>query len=117
MKINTVVFSCNLENIPDIADLALKLGADELGLYYFTPVGRGKRSNELSVEPLKWLDFIRANLKKYQNQEMKISLEYPFIETVNWNSGLGCIANNEKSHLQILPNGNVYPCAILASYN
>ncbi len=115
-KINTAVFSCNLKDIPNITELALSLGVDELGLYYFTPIGRGNRSKELSVEPVQWLEFIRANLSKYQDQRMKISLEFPLIEREHWNFNLGCMANKEKSHLQVLPDGNVYPCAILASY-
>ena len=115
-KVNTAIFSCNLDDLPNTTELAIKLGADEQGIYYFTPVGRGNRSNELAVEPLRWLNFIRTELKKYQNKGMKISLEFPLIEKEHWNPRLGCIANNEKSHLQILPDGNVYPCAILASY-
>lgn len=115
-KVNTTVFDFNLEDIPSITELALSLGADEQGIYYFTPIGRGNRSKELAVEPLKWLEFIKTRLKKYQGRGMKISLELPLIEKESWNPDSGCIANKEKSHLQILPNGNVYPCAILASY-
>jgi len=115
-KINTTVFACNLENIPNIIELALSLGVDEIGLYYFTPIGRGNRSKELAIEPIKWLNFIRRRLKKYRNKGLKISIEFPLIERKHWNSNLGCIANKEKSHLQVLPDGNVYPCAILASY-
>lgn len=115
-KINTTVFSSNLKNIQNITELALSLGADEQGIYYFTPVGRGNLSKELAVEPLKWLNFIRTRLKKYQGRGMRISLEFPLIEKEYWDTNSGCIANNEKSHLQILPDGKVYPCAILASY-
>lgn len=116
-KVNTVVFSSNLKDIPNITKLCLKLGVDEHGIYYFTPIGRGNRSNEEAVEPLKWLNFIRKKLKPYSNSKIKVSLEYPLIERKYWDKRLGCIASTEKSHLQILPDGNVYPCAILASYN
>lgn len=115
-KINTTVFACNLKNIPGIIELALGLGVDEVGLYYFTPIGRGDRSRERAVEPITWLNFIQEKLKKYRDIGLRISLEFPLIEREYWNSNLGCIANQEKSHLQILPDGNVYPCAILASY-
>ncbi len=116
-KINTTVFTCNLYDIPNIIKLALKLNVNELGIYYFTPVGRGCRSKELAVEPLIWLDFIRKNLKQFANSPIKISFEIPLIEKNFWKQSFGCIANCEKSHLQILPDGNTYPCAILASYN
>jgi len=115
-KVNTTVFSCNLKDMVNITGLALSLGADEQGIYYFTPVGRGNRSRELPIEPLKWLEFIRTSLKKYKEMGMRISLEFPLIEKGHLDCKSGCIANNERSHLQILPNGNVYPCAILASY-
>lgn len=116
-KINTTVFACNLEDIPNITELALSLGVNELGLYYFTPIGRGNRSKEIAAEPVKWLNVIRGKLKEYQNKGLKISLEFPLIERENWNPDFGCIVNKEKSHLQVLPDGDVYPCAILASYN
>jgi radical SAM protein with 4Fe4S-binding SPASM domain len=116
-KINTTVFASNLDDILNVTELALKIGVDEHGLYYFTPVGRGSRSTESSVEPLVWLDFLRTKLSKYAGSDIRISLEYPFVEKDKWDSLLGCIANVEKSHLQVLPDGNVYPCAILASYN
>jgi len=115
-KVNTTVFECNLEDIENIILLAEELGADEIGLYYFTPIGRGNRSKELSIEPVKWLEFIRSKLKKMK-VKIKVSLEFPMIEKENYKEEYRCIANNEQSHLQILPNGNVYPCAILASYN
>lgn len=115
-KVNVVVFQSNLENIPKIIELCIKIGVNEFGIYYFTPVGRGNRSCELAVEPIKWLNFIRKRLKRYVNSGLKISLEVPLIEKKYFNKNLGCIANTEKNHLQILPDGNVYPCAILASY-
>jgi len=115
-KVNTTVFQSNLENIPNIIDLCMVYDVDEIGLYYFTPVGRGSRENQLSVEPLKWLKIIRTKLKQYKKSKIRISLEIPLIEGKYWNENLGCIANTEQSHLQILPDGNTYPCAILASY-
>lgn len=115
-KVNTTVFASNLKDVPNTTKLCLKLRVDEHGLYYFTPIGRGNRTSEKAVEPLKWLNFIREKLKPYSNSKIKVSLEYPLIEKEHWNSKLGCIANGEQNHLQILPDGNVYPCAILASY-
>jgi mycofactocin biosynthetic radical S-adenosylmethionine protein MftC len=117
LKLNTTVFKCNLKDIPNIIKLGVKLKVDEIGLYYFTPIGRGKKSKKLVVEPIRWLEFIRNKLKKYENKKIKISLEYPFIEKRFWNINMSCIACKEQSHLQILADGNVYPCAILASYN
>ena len=115
-KINTTVFSSNLEDLGRIVELAQNLGADELGFYYFTPIGRGSRNSELVADPLKWLNFIRTELPRYNNGKMKISLEVPLIETEKWKPDYGCLAQREQSHLQVLPDGKAYPCAILASY-
>ncbi len=115
-KINTTVFSSNLEDLSGITELAQNLGADELGFYYFTPVGRGSRNRELVANPFKWLNFIRTELLRYDNGKMKISLELPLIETDRWLPDYGCLAQREQSHLQVLPDGKAYPCAILASY-
>ena len=115
-KINTTVFESNYKDIPKITKWCIKSGINEHGLYYFTPVGRGNRSSEKAVEPLKWLKFIRKKMKPFRKEKIKISLELPLIEKKFWDKSLGCIANTSRSHLQILPDGNVYPCAILASY-
>jgi len=114
-KINTVAFNSNLENIPEITEFCINKKIKEHGIYYFTPVGRGDISTELSVEPVKWLDFIREKLVKYDSQ-IKLSIEFPIIEKDFPKEGLDCILKEDPYHLQILPDGNVYPCAILASY-
>ncbi|MFC1753831.1 radical SAM protein [Thermoproteota archaeon] len=114
-KVNTTVFASNLHDLPNIAELCHGLNVNEWGLYYFTPIGRGDRSSELSVEPITWLEFVNNHLEPYKDR-LNISLEYPLIEKGRWNKDMGCIADGERSHLQILPDGNVYPCAILASY-
>lgn len=115
-KINTTVFSVNLEDLAGITELAQSLEVSELGFYYFTPVGRGSRSRELVANPFKWLNFIRTELPRYANGKMKISLELFLIEREKWLSDYGCLAQREQSHLQVLPDGKAYPCAILASY-
>lgn len=115
-KINTLVSSLNLENLADISELALKLDADEQGFYYFTPVGRGHDKYDLMVDPIKWLSYVRTKLKPYSEKGMKIGVEIPLREIDLEQSEKGCVANSERSHLQILPDGNVYPCAIMAAY-
>jgi len=115
-KVNTVVFKSNLEDLPNITKLCIEKGVNENGIYYFTPVGRGKRENENSVEPIEWLTFLRHKLMKF-GSKIKLSVEVPLIEKNFTMSQLGCILKEDPYHLQILPNGNVFPCAIMASYN
>jgi len=114
-KINTVAFKSNKTDLPNITRLCIDLGANEHGIYYFTPVGRGKDGKQYSIEPLEWLRFIRENLVNLDS-EMKVSIEFPFIEKDYRVGNCDCILKEDPYHLQILPDGNVYPCAILASY-
>jgi MoaA/NifB/PqqE/SkfB family radical SAM enzyme len=115
-KVNTVAFNSNLRDLPAITEFCIKKGVNENGIYYFTPVGRGGSGKESSVEPSRWLNFIRKNLVKY-SPRIKLSLEVPLIEKNFPAADLGCILKEDPYHLQILPDGNVYPCAILASYH
>ena len=114
-KVNTVAFTSNMNDIPNITNFCIKNRVNEHGIYYFTPIGRGSSGNELSIEPIRWINFIRKNLLKYA-KKIKISIEVPLIEKT-FAKETGCIFEEDPFHLQILPNGNVYPCAILASYN
>lgn len=116
VKINTVVFQSNLQDLPNITQFCLEKGIKEHGIYYFTPIGRAEYGKERAVEPIAWLYFIRKNLVQFAGK-IKLSLEMPLIEKGRLNKEIRCIANAEKYHLQILPDGNTYPCAILASYN
>lgn len=116
IKINTVAFKSNFKEIPKITKFCIKNKVKEHGIYYFTPIGSGDSSDELAVEPLTWLVFVRKHLARYGNR-IKISLELPLIEKGKLKSNIGCVANTEKHHLQILPNGNVFPCVILSYYN
>jgi len=115
-KVNTVVFNSNMKDIPKITEWCIEKKINEHGIYYFSPIGRGNYANELSVEPIKWLKFIRKRLTKY-NSKIKLSIEVPLIEKDFTEKNIGCILKEDPYHLQILPDGNVYPCAILASYH
>lgn len=115
-KVNTVVFASNIHDLKNISDLAVKLGASEHGFYFFSPIGRGETRAGEVADPVEWLAIIRNELAKNKNR-IKLSLEVPLIET-ELIKGLDakCFLQNPW-HLQILPNGNIYPCAIMAAYD
>ncbi|MBU1199173.1 MAG: radical SAM protein [Nanoarchaeota archaeon] len=115
VKINTLVCKSNYKDIPNIIQFCIENNIKEQGMYYFTPVGRGERNNERAVEPLAWLKFIQEHLLRYEDK-IKIGLEVPLAKKGLIKKENRCIADSERYHLQILPDGNVYPCAILASY-
>lgn len=114
-KVNTVAFTSNMHDLPAIIRFCIEAGAVENGIYYYTPIGRGKRGDEFSIEPIRWLLFVRENLAPYASQ-IKLSIEVPLIEK-DFKRDTDCILRNDPYHLQILPSGDVYPCAILASHH
>lgn len=114
-KVNTVVFKSNLEDLVNISELAIDCGAHEHGFYYFSPIGRGAREQSNVADPLIWLEIIRGQLIKLKDR-IKFSVEVPLIETeIADRLNIKCFLE-DPWHLQILPNGDVYPCAIMASY-
>lgn len=115
-KVNTVVFSSNLHDLVNITKLAIDLGAKEHGLYFFSPIGRGESSGAEVADPLAWLKVIRKELAKFESR-IKLSPEVPLIESdLVKNMDTRCFLQNPW-HLQVLPNGNLYPCAIMAAYD
>lgn len=114
-KVNTVVFAHNLSDLENITRLAISLGAREHGFYFFSPIGRGNGNGLDVASPLDWLEIIRTRLVKHSGQ-IKISLEVPLLETeIASRIETRCYLE-DPWHLQILPDGNVYPCAIMAAY-
>jgi MoaA/NifB/PqqE/SkfB family radical SAM enzyme len=117
-KINTVVFKSNLDDMVNIAKQAIDLGAHEHGFYFFSPIGSGVMQKDNVADPLAWLNIIRTEL--YEMKDLiEYSLETPVIETdIVIKNGLktGCYMQ-DPWHLQILPTGNIYPCAIMATYD
>ena len=114
-KVNTVVFESNINDIPSITQLCIDLEIDEHGIYYFTPIGRGKSNSNLVVHPLDWLELAKRELSQYKDK-MKLSIELAYANSNNCNGAKTKCFIQDPHHLQILPNGNVYPCAIMAAY-
>jgi len=114
-KVNTVAFESNLKDIPNIVRKSISIGVDEIGIYYFTPVGRGNKTIEKSCDPIVYLRELRQNVASLKDK-IKISVETPILEKELVKKELGCILESDPYHLQILPDQKVYPCAIMASY-
>jgi MoaA/NifB/PqqE/SkfB family radical SAM enzyme len=115
VKINTVVFDSNLNDLVQISQQAVGLGAKEHGFYYFSPIGRGLSNYELVADPIEWLRIIRTELASFKDM-IELSLEVPILEKdLADKLGVKCYLR-DPWHLQILPDGNVYPCAIMAAY-
>ena len=113
-KINTVVFKSNLHNLVEITKQAINMGAKEHGLYYFSPIGRGNNNQQEVANPLEFIKIVRNQYPKFQNK-IKLSIEVPMLENKLANRLNTSCYLRDPWHLQILPDGNVYPCAIMAA--
>jgi len=116
VKINTIAAKNNYERIPELTEFCIKAGIKEHGIYYFTPIGRGECGGLSAVEPVEWLRFVREKLLRYDDK-IKMRIEIPLIEKGMLKKEFCCLAESERYHMQILPDGKVYPCAIAASYD
>jgi len=114
-KINTVVFNSNLSDLINITKQAIQWGANEHGLYYFSPIGRGNNHQEQVADPLTFHKILKKEYKKV-DKKIKLSVEVPILKkSKTKNLNISCYLQ-DAWHLQILPDGNVYPCAIMAAY-
>lgn len=119
-KINTVLFEHNLQEISSITQNAFAWGAKEHGIYYFSPTGSGETSALKFANPFQWLSML-STMRRQESackDKIKISVETPLIEAEIWQKRrlkIGCFMENPW-HLQILPDGKVYPCAIMCHH-
>ncbi len=120
-KINTVVFNSNFDDLENVIEQAIDLGCNEIRFCYFAPLGRGVAQTDLVANPEKWLVFAKQKFEQYKN-EIKIVNALPMIETsktsetseTSKTSETGCLVKR-MNFLQIFPNGDAYPCSIMAS--
>ncbi len=104
-KVNTVVFASTLDNLPDITQLCIETGADAHRVCYFSKVKRGLHSREEPADPYE-LERVMKSMKRYVS-----SIDLSFGSPIY---GGGCFEDTDM--LQILPDGSVYPCSVLAAY-
>jgi MoaA/NifB/PqqE/SkfB family radical SAM enzyme len=89
-----------------------KQGASYMWQFQFMPIGRGKETFDLVVEPEK-----RIELYKVWKRLLEVK-RYPVADF--WNSALlsnGCIAyGNDSGYMYIDWNGNIMPCVFVPYY-
>src|SRR3989339_220684 len=105
----------SLEKIKEVLNDFISLGGKRIDITGGEPLLRNDIKEEI-VDPFAWLELAREKFIPRQNK-IKLSLETPILETKNTKKvNISCYLENPW-HLQLLPDGNVYPCAIMAFYN
>jgi radical SAM protein with 4Fe4S-binding SPASM domain len=129
VSISSAVTKKNINEIPEIIDLAIDLGARNYKTTLFMPAGRGKGNvDEYVLSPLEAKDFVAMlnEMKKELGNKISISCEelYPWLngtskEDITCSNGkrkstVGCTAGN--SSLYIMPDGRIAPCPFLREF-
>ncbi|MFX1554795.1 MAG: radical SAM protein [Promethearchaeota archaeon] len=130
ITISTMITSQTINEIPDIINLAVKMGVSSLKFNTFMPVGRGKKNKDIFVVSKKRLKELALELSKIKKKnERKIDLQidavYPWLinsqnipqnnpNFIEISPKIKCSA--AQTNLVISPNGTVYPCPYLSDF-
>jgi len=107
----------NYDNVFDIVDLAINLGADAVNLSSYVPTGRGGTEYDLAPEQWKTLISQWARVSEKYKNKIRLQCHDPrlnFFKKGYANTTLnitGCLAG--YTHCYILPDGSVNPCVML----
>jgi radical SAM protein with 4Fe4S-binding SPASM domain len=120
--IGAVVTQKNIDEIPQMIDLALGLGVRAFETLTFMPMGRGEHLSHLAIDSEQRMNLYRYLAEKQQDLQhrMVVSSEEPFMYIENKTLlsacadpstravGIGCGAG--LVGCAIRPNGKVFPC-------
>jgi putative heme d1 biosynthesis radical SAM protein NirJ2 len=118
-QVNTTVFGRNNDEILDICDLAIEMGAKSHHVLFLVPTGRGENIEEESLRERQYEKLIIDLLRKRKETgfDIKPTCAPQFMRIAD-QMGLdmgrytrGCLAG--ISYVSIIPNGDVWPCPYL----
>lgn len=117
-QIHTTVMEWNDNEIEDITDFAVEIGAVAHHIFFLVPTGRAKNIEEESLRAEQYENLLERILKKQQEVdiELKPTCAPQFMRIarqmgMNLRFGRGCLAGT--SYCIIGPRGDVQPCAYL----
>lgn len=117
-QIHTTVMDWNVEELEDIADFAVKIGARAYHVFFLVPTGRGAQIEEEALRVAQY----EKTLARLMEKQKTVSIEIkptcaPQFMRVADKKGMdlrfskGCLAG--VSYCIISPRGDVQPCAYL----
>jgi AdoMet-dependent heme synthase len=117
-QVHTTVTRRNYQEIIDITDFVIGLGAKAHHIFFLVPTGRGKEISDVFIGAKE----IQEVLEKVLNKQKEVSIELKpvcapqFIPLakkmgINLRFQRGCLAGT--GYCCILPNGDVHPCPYL----
>ncbi|MCX7780920.1 MAG: putative heme d1 biosynthesis radical SAM protein NirJ2 [Negativicutes bacterium] len=114
-QLHTTVMNWNEDEVTDITDLAVELGAIAHHIFFLVPAGRGKDIAETTLKTLQYENLLARILEK--QRQVKIELKptcAPQFMRIARQKGIplrfskGCLAGT--TYCVILPNGDVQAC-------
>jgi putative heme d1 biosynthesis radical SAM protein NirJ2 len=118
-QVNTTAFGRNNDEILEICDLAIEMGAKSHHVLFLVPTGRGENIEEESLRERQYEKLIIDLLRKRKETgfDIKPTCAPQFMRIAD-QMGLdmgrytrGCLAG--ISYVSIIPNGDVWPCPYL----
>lgn len=116
-----VVNKINIDELEDVIDLSIKLGAKFFRIIPFMEVGRAKNLGKLQLEKSEFKKMYRTIINKRKKVDGKISIQLnenlviPNKKNISWmpDEHYGCSAG--RTTCGIDSHGNVYPCSYMVS--
>lgn len=117
-QIHTTVMDWNKDEIIDVADFAVDIGASAYHIFFLVPTGRGKDIEDEMLHSNEYEELLTRIMKKQQQVDIEIkpTCAPQFIRIANKigtkvRFSKGCLAG--ISYCIINPKGQVQPCAYL----
>lgn len=117
-QLHTTVMNWNEEEVTDITDLAVELGAIAHHIFFLVPTGRGKDIEETTLKTLQYEKLLERILEKQKHVTIEIKPTCaPQFMRIARQQGIpmrfskGCLAGT--TYCVILPNGDVQACPYL----
>lgn len=117
-QIHTTVMKWNKEEILDITDFAVKIGASAHHIFFLVPTGRGSEIEAEALNPKEYEELLYNIMRKQQEVsiELKPTCAPQFVRVaeslgVKTRFKRGCLAG--ISYCIVSPKGDVQPCAYL----
>jgi len=117
-QVNTTVTQQNQDQVLQITDLAIELGAAAHHVFFLVPTGRGKDIAEDMLQAARYEQLLEALMRKQQEIaiEIKPTCAPQFVRItdqlgISNRFSMGCLAG--RTYCVIAPTGEVHPCPYL----
>ncbi len=111
-QINTTVSRINVRELPQILDLAEKIGASTMDFFFLVPTGRGKYLDDELLQTEEYEESLRWIAEERSGRKIGVKTTCaPHFARISQNTGCGCMAGG--TFVFISHRGIMQPCGFL----